>query len=116
MGLLAALTLLAQSGWDVVEAWRRKRAEIVTPQPHTYDVYPDKDYPPELRLYIEGRDARGRLLREYVSLEGYSLHQINFRPGQRRGSTTVWAWFIGQVLEAQIRLSVRLDAEREKKA
>jgi hypothetical protein len=115
VGLIAALSLLAQTGWEAVEAWRRHRDKTIKHQPPTYDVYPDRGLPPQLRLYVEGRDARGRLLREYVDLEGYSLHQLNFRPGQRRGDTTVWAWFIGQVLEAQIRLSVRLDVERERR-
>ena len=70
---------------------------------------------PSLRMYIEGRDARGRLLREYVDLEGYSVHQINWKQGIYRGRVLVRDWFISQMLEALVTLEARLDAVREER-
>lgn len=92
-----------------VEAWRKRRAELAPRSRPTYDAYPETPDPPGIRVYLEARDVRGRLRRTTVRLDGYSLHQINFRHEGRRD------WFIGQVLEALIALSVKLDAEKEAK-
>ena len=98
------------------EAWRKRRFEAVPVHSKpTYDVYPDSDVPPQIRLYVEARDARGRLLREYVDLEGYSLHQLNWRPNAKRGGVLVRDWFTDQVLAAMIDLAGRLDAVKEQK-
>ena len=102
--------------WAGVEAWRARRRQIVSQQSKpTYDVYPEHDVPPQIRMYVEARDARGRLLREYVELEGYSVHQLNWKTGARRGGISVRDWFVGQVLEAMVHLSARIDAEKEQK-
>lgn len=93
----------------VVEGWRARRERLVSRSKPTYDAYPERDVPPEMRFYVEARDVRGRLLREYVDLAGYSLHQLNWRRDARRGDTTVRDWFTGQVVEAMIRLAARLD-------
>src|SRR5512143_2933208 len=59
------------------EAWRRRREQLAPRSTPRYDAYPDHVPEPELRLYVEGRAARGRLLRQFVDLSGYSLHHIN---------------------------------------
>jgi hypothetical protein len=97
------------------EAWRKRRDAMAPRSKPTYDVYPDRELPPQIRLYVEARDARGRLLREYVELEGYSLHQLNWRPNAMRGGVLVRDWFTGQVLEAMVNLAVRLDSVKEQK-
>ena len=110
------LLAMLRDPWAGVESWRQRRAAAVAnPSKPTYDVYPDRDLPPTVKMYVEARDARGRLLREYVDLEGYSVHQLNWRNGARRGGMLVRDWFVGEVLAAMVRLSVRVDAEKERK-
>jgi hypothetical protein len=70
---------------------------------------------PTVRFYVEARDTKGRLLREYVDLEGYSVHQLNWRTGAMRGGTLVRDWFVNQMLEALLRLEVRLDEVKEQR-
>lgn len=114
--LLARLSRI--DPWAAVEHWRRRR-EAMVPADHrqrvTYDPYPDSDVPPAMRFYVEARDARGRLLREYVDLEGYSVHQLNWRTGAMRGGVLVRDWFVGQVLEAMVDLEQRLALEADKR-
>lgn len=107
---------MVRDQWAGVKAWRAKRDEVSIHSKPTYDPYPDTKETPEIKFYVEARDARGRLLREYVELEGYSMHQINWKAGARRGATTVRDWFIGQMLEALLRLEVRLDEVKESRA
>ena len=71
--------------------------------------------PPEMRFYVEARDAKGRLLREYVDLEGYSVSQLNWRAGATRGGVQVRDWFVSQMLEAVVRLAARLDVVKERR-
>lgn len=102
--------------WAAVEAWRRRRAKQVPAENRrkpTFDAYPASDLPPEMRFYVEARDARGRLLREYVDLEGYSVHQLNWKVGATRGGMRVRDWFIAQMLAALVRLSDRIDQVKE---
>lgn len=101
--------------WGPVEAFRRRREARVIHAKPTYDPYPEQKYDPEVKVYIEARDVRGRLLREYVYLEGYSLHQLNFKRGARRGGQLVGEWVWDSLIEAMVRLSARLSEERELK-
>jgi hypothetical protein len=104
--------------WAVVKAWRQRRDQAVPPENKrkpTFDAYPRDEMPPEVRFYVEARDVKGRLLREYVELDGYSVHQLNWKGGAMRGGVLVRDWFVGQMLEALIRLEVRLDLVRDKK-
>ncbi len=98
------------------EAWRQRRDKMVDHHAKpTYDVYPERDFPSQYECFIQARDARGRLLREHVDLEGYSLHPLNWRPEAKRGGVLVREWFIGQVLEALVDLAIRIDTVREQK-
>jgi hypothetical protein len=91
------------------EAWRARREALVKPSKPTYDGYPEHvPGEPEMRLYCEARDARGRLLREYVNLSGYSLHHINLR-------TRKWQeGLIDRIAEARYLLAVRISEEATK--
>lgn len=104
-----------QDQWEAVKTWRRRRDEIARHAKPTYDPYPDPEFNPEVKLYVEARDVRGRLLREYVYLEGYSLHQLNLRWGARRGQALVGEWVWLSIIEANNRLAARLDAARAQK-
>ena len=101
------------AAWAGPEGWRKRREAWYAKSKPVYDAYPSHETSPEIRFYVEARDARGRLIREYVDLEGYSVHQLNWRPGARRGNQLVRDWFIGQMLEAMLQLSKRLDVARE---
>jgi hypothetical protein len=114
VGLRLTLWNLLAS-WSGPEGWRARRARWFAPSKPSYDAYPDRDMPPTIRFYIEARDARGRLLREYVDLEGYSIHQLNWRQGAQRGGVQVRDWFVSQMLEAMVRLMARIDLVREEK-
>lgn len=108
MGLLATFGRLLMS-WTGSEGWRARREKITGKSKPTYLAYPDTEYQPAIRFYAEGRDVRGRLLREYVDLEGYSLHHLNLaRPNARRGETTIGQWFTRKSFEARERLLERL--------
>lgn len=114
--MIRQLLMTLRDPWASVEGWRARRERMVERrQEPTYEVYPDTDMPPSIRLYIEARDVRGRLIREYVELEGYSLHQLNWKHGAKRGGSTVRDWFVSRVMESMIRLAQRLDEERERK-
>lgn len=117
MGIIAALLAFAQDdGWQgIVDGWRRRREALVKHSKPTYDAYPVRDLPPEIRFYVEARDAKGRLRREYVHLDGYSVHQLNWKPGATRGGVRVSDWFVGQMLEALVDLSRELDRVRHEK-
>ena len=115
MTWLHTLLMAMRDPWEAVKAYRARRDALVEHHKPTYHAYQDVELQPELRLYVEGRDARGRLLREYVELEGYSLHQLNFRHGAKRGGMSVSSWLSQQVLQALIRLVVRLDTVREER-
>ena len=106
---------LMSDAWRAVEAWRAKRSEIVTKQKPTYDAYPGDHPPPEVRFYVEARDVRGRLLREYVHLDGYSVNQLNWTPGATRGGVRITDWFAGRMLAALRRLTERVDAAKERR-
>jgi hypothetical protein len=104
--------------WAAVKAWRQRREQNVPAenrQKPTFDAYPKHDVPPEIRFYVEARDVKGRLLREYVDLAGYSVHQLNWKSGVMRGGVLVRDWFVSQMLEALIALEVRLDKVRDEK-
>lgn len=110
---------MAFDRWAPYQSWRKRRDALARHTKPTYDVYPEEAYNPEVKVYVEARDVRGRLLREYVYLEGYSLHMINFRRGARRddrqgGRQLVGEWVWDQLIEANTRLSARLDEERER--
>ncbi len=77
-GLLESLLTVVRDPWAGVEGWRKRRETLYKPSEPTYTAYPDVVEVPALRLYVEARDVRGRLIREYVDLSGYSLHHINF--------------------------------------
>lgn len=100
--------------WGAVREWRRRRSKYVTHQRPTYDVYPESAFDPEVKVYLEARDARGRLLREYVYLEGYSLHMLNFRRGAMRGKQYVGEWVWDSMIESMTRLAARLNEEKER--
>lgn len=116
MGFLATIGEWIFLAWSGPDGWRKRRELAYTKAKPTYEAYPLRDPAPEMRFYVEARDMRGRLLREYVDLEGYSVHQINWSNGARRGGTLVRDWFVGQMLEALVRLAVRLDEVKESKA
>ncbi len=118
MGLRGWWARFVEDPWGAVKTWRQKREEFIPKENRakvTYDVYPDRDVPPTIKMYVEARDVRGRLLRQYVELEGYSVHQLNWKSGATRGGVLVRDWFVGQVLEALVILSARLDEERDRK-
>lgn len=116
MTWLRTLLAAVEDPWAIVKGWRARRDAMSEHHEPTYIAYSNLEpAPPELRLYIEGRDALGRLLREYVELDGYSLHQLNFRHGAKRGGLSVSSWLSQQILEALLRLVVRLDMVREQK-
>lgn len=104
--------------WEAVKHWRQRRdAIIMKRQRPTYDPYPDHVDEPEVKVYVEARDVRGRLLREYVYLEGYSLHQVNVRRGAKRGNQLVGEWVWDALIEANVRLAARLaDVRAQKEA
>lgn len=85
------------------EAWRARRASLAKHQAPTYDVYPDRKFEPEMRLYVEARDAKGRLRREVVDLSGYSLHQVNLTSRRWRDGVAE------RIAEARYLLAVKLD-------
>lgn len=116
MNLWNRVTMTFYDQWAAVKAWRARRADIIEHHTKpTYEPYPDAQFDPEIKVYVEARDVRGRLLREYVYLEGYSLHQLNFRWGAKRGQTLVGEWVWLAVIEANTRLAARLDEVREQK-
>lgn len=99
-----------------VDAWRAMRQRIVPKrQAPTYDAYPSHDEEPEIRFYVEARDARGRLRREYVYLDGYSVHQMNWKPGATRGGVRITDWFAGRMLEALYDLTRELQRVKDEK-
>jgi pilus assembly protein Flp/PilA len=112
--LTALSSLLHSADWTIVDGWRRRRDHFLRRSRPTYDAYPSDDIPPEVRFYLEARDAKGRLLREYVHLEGYSIHHLNWKSGAMRGGVPVRDWFIGQMLEAMVRLMARVESTRSK--
>jgi hypothetical protein len=112
VGILATIGQLLFS-WAGPEGWRRRREQLVPPSKATYDAYPDEKGTPSIRFYVEARDVKGRLLREYVDLEGYSVHNIDWRMGRTRGGTLVRDWFVSQMLDALIKLEVRLDEVKD---
>lgn len=93
--------------WAGVRSWRERRDGMVEKHSKpTYDAYGDLPQPPaRMRVAI----LAGKFM-ETVDLDGYSLHEINFRRDFRRD------WFIERVLAAEIRLAARIDADREAKA
>ena len=99
VGLRGWWARFVEDPWGAVKTWRQHRDETIPPENRakvTYDVYPDRDVPPTIRMYVEARDVRGRLLRQYVELEGYSVHQLNWKSGATRGGVLVRDWFVGQ--------------------
>jgi hypothetical protein len=119
MGLVSAFLAMAQQvgGWgQIVDGWRKRREAVAKRSKPTYDAYPERDLPVEVTFYLSARNAYGQLIREQVNLEGYSIHQLNWKRGARRGNTTVRDWFVEQMLEAYIVLEARLDLAREQKA
>lgn len=100
--------------WASVKLWRKRRAGYIAhPHKPTYDVYPEDEYDPEVKVYLEARDAKGRLLREYVYLEGYSLHQLNFKRGAKRGNQYVGEWVWDSMIVANALLAIRLHEVRK---
>ena len=71
----------------------------------TYDAYGDLPMPPaRIRVALLG----GKFM-ETVDLDGYSLHELNLRREWRR------QWLLERIIEAEIRLAVKIDAENERK-
>jgi len=101
--------------WAAAKEWRKRRAALVKGRKPTYDVYPDEKAEPEIKLYVEARDAKGRLLREYVYLEGYGIRQLNWKRGAMRGNEMVRDWFVSQVLVCVARLAARLEEVKRQK-
>jgi hypothetical protein len=106
---------MADDPWAHVRSWRAFRDKLVRHEKPTYDAYPEKDLPPEIKFYVEARDAKGRLRREYVYLDGYSVHQLNWKPGATRGGVRVSDWFVGRMLEALVDLTRELERVRDEK-
>ncbi len=100
---LRSLMTFTDDPWASVKAWRKRRAEVVKPSRPTFDAYPDAAEPPALNLYIEARDARGRLRRQLVDLSGYSLHQVNLSSDRWRRD------LIGRIADARYELLVKLS-------
>lgn len=113
--MLATLGTWLLDAWAGPEGWRRRRESMYSKSKPTYDAYPSTQEAPTVRFYVEARDIKGRLLREYVDLEGYSVHQLNWRSGAVRGGQLVRDWFVGQMLEALVRLTVRLDEVKDQR-
>lgn len=97
--------------WAGVRNWRDRREGMVDKHSKpTYDAYGNLPMPPaRINVYVQGRDARGRLLNERVDLDEFSLHELNLRRDWRRN------WLIDRIIEAEIRLAVRIDAEADRK-
>jgi hypothetical protein len=117
MSALATLLALIEqmTGWSGPEGWRARRASLAKSQKPTYDAYPDTDIPPDVSFYVEARDARGRLRRAYVDLDGYAVNQLNWAPGATRGGVRITDWFCGRMLRALRQLNQELNKAREEK-
>ncbi len=95
------------------EAWRQRRDNDpgVRRSAPTYIVGEGEPLElPYMRVYIEARDVRGRLLRQYVDLAGYSFHQLNFRKSKWREG------IVDRFIMAGGDLAERLTAVAEAKA
>ena len=111
LGVFLRSLAAGQDPWAAVKEWRRKRDEIAPPSTPTFDVYPDHVEPPSMRLYVEARDIRGRLLRQYVDLSGYSLHHVNLTSRKWRDG------LLERIAEARYLLAVRLaEVELDKRS
>lgn len=117
------LLSMGRDPWAGVEAWRKRRAELMTPSKPTYEAYPDTVEQAEMWLTIHARDAFGRVLGERVDLRGIDINHINL-------GTSAWGRDLPRavadarkILRARLRLSAihatklrheRAEAERHR--
>lgn len=92
----------------MVKAWRarREKAVLVHHKP-TFDVYPDREYHPRVRIALLG----GRFM-ETVDLDGYSVREILPRLRTDKGRD----WLVDRIIQAHYQLVVRLDEEERRKS
>lgn len=111
-----SILAFAQDPWASVEAWRQRRAAAIKASKPTYDAYPDVIEMPRIRVFLEARDALGRIRREVVDLRGYGLEHVNLDTRRWTEDLAAAVKVARQVLMAKLRLALiekqRRDAER----
>jgi hypothetical protein len=94
----------------LTEAFRERRRRLLGHEPEpTFFTYPDRRTAPEMRFFLQVHGPDGRLMVEEVDLARYDFDNT---PWQLK-EPTACAVFVGDILDAAIRLRERRDKARQ---